>query len=164
MKRSLKFLRCCSTLQSSPCVSHDLHVVPCVPDALSVCCSVERLSFIAKQRASAPRILRIVPHAVPRVGRSYKHFPDGFELHLLTVSRFLGAAYLAARAVRARRGRASEAPRQRRRGGRGRGHGGRRPDGSGANPDNSFWTKQRFADVPGTFFWDALVLTLDSTV
>ena len=28
-------------------------------------------------------MLRIVPHTVPRVGRSYKHFPDGFELHLL---------------------------------------------------------------------------------
>ena len=27
-------------------------------------------------------MLRIVPHAVPRVGRSYEHFPDGFELHL----------------------------------------------------------------------------------
>ena len=26
---------------------------------------------------------RIVPHNVPRAGRSYKHFPDGFELHLL---------------------------------------------------------------------------------
>ena len=25
----------------------------------------------------------IVPHTVPRVGRSYEHFPDGFELHLL---------------------------------------------------------------------------------
>jgi hypothetical protein len=24
-----------------------------------------------------------VPHTVPRVGRSYEHFPDGFELHLL---------------------------------------------------------------------------------
>ena len=29
-------------------------------------------------------MLRIVPHTVPRVGRSYEHFPDGFELHLLT--------------------------------------------------------------------------------
>jgi len=28
-------------------------------------------------------MLRIVPHSVPRVGRSYEHFPDGFELHLL---------------------------------------------------------------------------------
>ena len=28
-------------------------------------------------------MLRIVPHTVPRVGRSYEHFPDGFELHLL---------------------------------------------------------------------------------
>ena len=28
-------------------------------------------------------MLRIVPHAVPRAGRSYEHFPDGFELHLL---------------------------------------------------------------------------------
>ena len=24
-------------------------------------------------------MLRIVPHTVPRVGRSYDHFPDGFE-------------------------------------------------------------------------------------
>ena len=31
----------------------------------------------------------IVPHTVPRVGRSYEHFPDGFELHLLPLSRFL---------------------------------------------------------------------------
>jgi hypothetical protein len=28
-------------------------------------------------------MLRIVLHTVPRVGRSYEHFPDGFELHLL---------------------------------------------------------------------------------
>ena len=28
-------------------------------------------------------MLRIVPHTVPRVGRSYECFPDGFELHLL---------------------------------------------------------------------------------
>ena len=28
-------------------------------------------------------MLRIVPHTEPRVGRSYEHFPDGFELHLL---------------------------------------------------------------------------------
>ena len=28
-------------------------------------------------------MLRIVPHTVPRVGRSYEHFPDGIELHLL---------------------------------------------------------------------------------
>ena len=28
-------------------------------------------------------MLRTVPHTVPRVGRSYEHFPDGFELHLL---------------------------------------------------------------------------------
>jgi len=28
-------------------------------------------------------MLRIVPHTVPRVGRSYEHFPDGFEQHLL---------------------------------------------------------------------------------
>ena len=37
--------------------------------------------FIAKQ--PAPHMLRIVPHTVPRVGRSYEHFPDEFELHLL---------------------------------------------------------------------------------
>ena len=24
-----------------------------------------------------------MPHTEPRVGRSYEHFPDGFELHLL---------------------------------------------------------------------------------
>ena len=28
-------------------------------------------------------MLRIVPHTVPRVGRSNEYFPDGFELHLL---------------------------------------------------------------------------------
>ena len=28
-------------------------------------------------------MLRIVPHTVTRVGRSYEHFPDGFELYLL---------------------------------------------------------------------------------
>jgi len=28
-------------------------------------------------------MLRIVPHTVARVGRSYEHFPDGFELYLL---------------------------------------------------------------------------------
>ena len=28
-------------------------------------------------------MLRIVPHTVPRVGRSYEHFQDGLELHLL---------------------------------------------------------------------------------
>ena len=28
-------------------------------------------------------MLRIVPHFLPRVGRSYEQFPDGFELHLL---------------------------------------------------------------------------------
>ena len=28
-------------------------------------------------------MLRSVPHTVPRVGRLYEHFPDGFELHLL---------------------------------------------------------------------------------
>ena len=32
-------------------------------------------------------MLRIVPHNVPRVGRSYEHFPDGFELHLLQPPR-----------------------------------------------------------------------------
>jgi len=31
-------------------------------------------------------MLRIVPHTVPRVGRSYEHFPDGFKLHLLRMS------------------------------------------------------------------------------
>jgi hypothetical protein len=28
-------------------------------------------------------MLRIVPYTVARVGRSYEHFLDGFELHLL---------------------------------------------------------------------------------
>ena len=28
-------------------------------------------------------MLRTVLHTVPRVGRSYEHFPDGFEPHLL---------------------------------------------------------------------------------
>ena len=32
-------------------------------------------------------MLRIVPRTVPRVGRSYEHFPDGFELHLLPMLR-----------------------------------------------------------------------------
>jgi len=41
------------------------------------------LPLIAKQPASAPHMLRIVPHTVPCVSRSYEHFPDGFELHLL---------------------------------------------------------------------------------
>ena len=36
-------------------------------------------------------MLRIVPHTVPRVGRSYKHFPDGFELYLLTFIRHRSA-------------------------------------------------------------------------
>ena len=40
--------------------------------------------FIAEQPASAPHILRIVPPTLPRVGRSYERFPDGFELHLLS--------------------------------------------------------------------------------
>jgi len=31
-------------------------------------------------------MLRIVPHTVPRVGRLYEHFPDGFEVHLLPSS------------------------------------------------------------------------------
>ena len=34
-------------------------------------------------------MLRIVPHTVPRVGRSYEHFPDGFELQLLRGGRHL---------------------------------------------------------------------------
>ena len=38
---------------------------------------------------------RIVPHTVPRVGRSYEHFPDGFELHLLPFgARYVGAGYV----------------------------------------------------------------------
>ena len=39
--------------------------------------------FIAKQPASVPHMLRIVPHAVPSVGHSYEHFPDGFEVNFL---------------------------------------------------------------------------------
>ena len=31
-------------------------------------------------------MLTIVPHTVTRVGRSYEHFPDGFEPHLLPCS------------------------------------------------------------------------------
>jgi hypothetical protein len=38
-------------------------------------------------------MLRIVPHTVPRVGRSYEHFPDGFELHLLPFPRFFFLSY-----------------------------------------------------------------------
>ena len=45
--------------------------------------------FFAKQPASAPHMLRIVPNTVPCVGRSEEHFPDGFEHHLLPFSRFL---------------------------------------------------------------------------
>jgi len=42
-------------------------------------------------------MLRIVPHTVPRAGRSYEHFPDGSELHLLQVpaARHLTYAVLA---------------------------------------------------------------------
>ena len=32
---------------------------------------------------SVPHMPCIVPHIVPRVGRSYEHFQDGFEFHLL---------------------------------------------------------------------------------
>jgi hypothetical protein len=39
-------------------------------------------SFIAKQPASVPHMLRIVPRTVLRVGRSCENFPDGFELYL----------------------------------------------------------------------------------
>jgi len=35
-------------------------------------------NFIAKHPASALHMLRIVPHTVPRVGRSDEHFADGF--------------------------------------------------------------------------------------
>ena len=38
---------------------------------------------MSEQPASAPHMPRIVPHTVPRVGRSYGHFSDGFELLLL---------------------------------------------------------------------------------
>ena len=38
---------------------------------------------MSEQPASAPHMLRIVPQTVPRVGRSFGHFPDGFGLHLL---------------------------------------------------------------------------------
>ena len=46
-------------------------------------------SFIAKQPMSAPHML----HNVPRVGRSYEHFPDGLELHLLRVGINKGFAH-----------------------------------------------------------------------
>ena len=42
--------------------------------------------FNAKQPASASHMLRTVLHTVPRVARSYEHFPDGFGLHLLSLS------------------------------------------------------------------------------
>ena len=45
--------------------------------------------FVAKQPASAPHMRRNVPHTVPRVGRSYEHFPNGFEFHLLPFSHYL---------------------------------------------------------------------------
>ena len=35
--------------------------------------------------ASTAHAFRIVLHTVPRVGRSYELFPDGFDLHLLQV-------------------------------------------------------------------------------
>ena len=35
---------------------------------------------------------RIEPHTVPRVGRSYEHFSDGFELHLLPTVDYEGLA------------------------------------------------------------------------
>ena len=40
-------------------------------------------------------MLRIVPRTVPRVGRSYEHFPDGFELHLLRPQEYLEVVKLA---------------------------------------------------------------------
>ena len=39
--------------------------------------------FVAEQSASAPHMLRIVPHSVALVSRSCELFPDGFDLHLL---------------------------------------------------------------------------------
>ena len=63
------------------------------PAASRTCVASQRdWYFIAKQSASAPHMLRIVPHTVPRVGRSYQHFPDGFELHLLTEGLRCGAS------------------------------------------------------------------------
>ena len=56
---------------------------------------------IAKQPASAPHMLRIVPHTVPRVGRAYEHGPDGFELHIL-LHRCTGAVRRARRAESSR--------------------------------------------------------------
>jgi len=35
-------------------------------------------------------MLCIVPHTVPRVGRLYEHFPDGFEIHFLPTVRKKG--------------------------------------------------------------------------
>ena len=37
-------------------------------------------------------MLRVVPRTVSRVGRSYEHFPDGFELHLLLAGAQQGGA------------------------------------------------------------------------
>ena len=39
-------------------------------------------------------MLRIVPHTVPRVGRSDEHFPDGFELHLVQPPRQVKRAWV----------------------------------------------------------------------
>ena len=41
----------------------------------------QRMVIYCQTPASAPHMLRIVPHAVPRAGRSYEHFPDSFELY-----------------------------------------------------------------------------------
>ena len=38
-------------------------------------------------------MLRIVQHTVPRVGRSYEHFPDGFKLHLLPCTLYRASTF-----------------------------------------------------------------------
>ena len=66
----------------------DISIAPQVPPTPQ-----ERSVFIAEQPESAPHMLRILPHTVPRVGRSYEHFPDGFDRHLLPFSRLLASAH-----------------------------------------------------------------------
>ena len=55
----------------------------------STCLTQKEIGIVAKQPASAPHMPRIVPHTVPRVGRSYEHFPDEFEFYLLLLRKYL---------------------------------------------------------------------------
>jgi hypothetical protein len=74
------------------CVIHPaltvLHV-PYTRPGLSYACHTSGrgclIRAMPEQLASAPHMLRIVPHTVPCLGRSCEHFPDGFEFHLLNV-------------------------------------------------------------------------------